>query len=166
MPFRHEVRVRRCAWVVDWPWRLATCRTGDGRSPRRSDLEHPHAETPTAACAAVGVSSQSPIRFRRINPSDSGDRIAAPIARPLSYRALNSRCSCAGCRLPSSRHCCRQPVTVTSGVATANRYRSRKSSVSRCRQVRLPRLASGLLRLPVRFRGPRCFSTYTLNHCA
>src|SRR5215210_4773604 len=44
--------------------------------PRRSLPCPAHAKTPTAACAAVGVWSYSSISFRRINPSDPGDRIA------------------------------------------------------------------------------------------
>jgi hypothetical protein len=84
----------------------------------------PHTETPTAACAAVGVSSQSSIGFRRINPSDPGDRSAAPIARPLFDRALDLRNLRAGCRWLGPRHCCHRPLTVTSGVATVIRDRS------------------------------------------
>ena len=126
----------------------------------------PHTETPTAACAAVGVSSQSSIGFRRINPSDPGDRNAAPITRPLSDRALDTRCSCAGCRWLGPRHCCHRPLTVTD-VRCCHRHvetipGSRRSAVAGefdfC-------LASGLLRSPVRLRGPRCFSTYTLSDC-
>jgi hypothetical protein len=98
----------------------------------------PHTETPTAACAAVGVSSQSPIGFRRINPSDPGDQSGAPIARPLSDRALDRRNLRAGCRSLGPRHCCHRPLTVTKvRCYHRQRDRSRESSVSRFQRVRL-----------------------------
>ena len=50
--------------------------------------EVPDTETPTAACAAIGASSWSSVGTRRINPPVPGDRIAAPIAQPLSDQAL------------------------------------------------------------------------------
>ena len=87
--------------------------------------------------------------------------------------ALASRCSCAACRAFRPQHCCRKPgpsphwwpkPPKTNGVATATG--SVPPGVVGQPLLASPTsaLASGLLRPPLRLRGPRCFSTYTLHH--
>jgi len=69
-----------------------------------------------------------PHGFRRINPSDPGDRSAAPIARPLPDRALDTQNLRAGYRWLGPRHCCRRPLTVAN-VRRCHRQRDRSPGV-------------------------------------